>query len=289
MKMINPYLESEFVTTKEYRRFKQFCDACMEYKYIGICYGPPGVGKTKSAEYYSNKRLKDSIPKDQFGRTIYSRAPKELSDCKSILYTPSPPFSPHQMNNQLSSEQVTFNYTIKEAKLNKVKNEKPDLSSKDIDAMIEANILDKKNYYELIIIDEAERLNVSALEILRAHYDKLNVGFIFIGMPGLEKKLSRYPQLYSRIGFAHEYKVLSKEEMIFMLEHHWQKLNLEFKPDEFADHEAMAAILRVTNGNFRLLSRLFMQIDRIMKLNQIKIITQEVVLAARECLLIGTS
>jgi len=67
------------------------------------------------------------------------------------------------------------------------------------------------------------------------------------------------------------------------------KLNLEFKPDEFADHEAMAAILRVTNGNFRLLSRLFMQIDRIMKLNQIKIITQEVVLAAKECLLIGTS
>ncbi len=281
--------EIEFIATKEYRRFKEFCDACMEYRYIGICYGSPGVGKTKSAEYYSAKHLKDSVPKDQFGTRIYSEAPIELSNCKTILYTPVPPLSPHQINNQLSNEQYIFNLTIKAANLNKVKNEQPKLTVKDIDALIEADILDKKDYYQLIIIDEAERLNVISLEILRAIYDRLNVGFIFIGMPGLEKKLSRYPQLYSRIGFAHEYKVLSKEEMIFMLQHHWQKLNLEFKIDDFADHEAMTAIIRVTSGNFRLLSRLFMQIDRLLKLNQIKNITQEVVLAARECLLIGTS
>lgn len=281
--------ESEFIATKEYRRFKEFCDACMEYRYIGICYGSPGVGKTKSAEYYSAKHLKDSVPKDQFGTRIYSEAPIELSNCKTILYTPVPPLSPHQINNQLSNEQYIFNLTIKAANLNKVKNEQPKFTVKDIDALIEADILDKKDYYQLIIIDEAERLNVVSLEILRAIYDQLNVGFIFIGMPGLEKKLSRYPQLYSRIGFAHEYKVLSKEEMIFMLQHHWQKLNLEFKIDDFADHEAMTAIIRVTSGNFRLLSRLFMQIDRLLKLNQIKNITQEVVLAARECLLIGTS
>ncbi|HHS5401498.1 TPA: AAA family ATPase [Legionella pneumophila] len=281
--------ENEFILTKEYRRFKEFCDACMEYRYIGICYGSPGVGKTKSAEYYSSKHLKDAIPKDQFGTSIYSEASIELSNCKTILYTPVPPLSPHQINNQLSKEQYKFNLTFKAANLNKVKSNQPMMAAKDMDVLIEADILDNKDYYNLIIIDESERLNVAALEILRALYDQLNVGFIFIGMPGLEKKLSRYPQLYSRIGFAHEYKVLSKEEMAFMLEHHWQKLNLKFKIDDFADHEAMTAIMRVTNGNFRLLSRLFMQIDRIMKLNQIRNITQEVVLAARECLLIGTS
>lgn len=281
--------DNEFITTKGYLRFKEFCDACMEYKYIGICYGPPGVGKTKSAEHYSNKSLKDSIPKDQFGTLITSESPKELYDCKTILYTPMPPFSPYQMNNQLLTEQIIFNQIVKEANINRIRYEQPDLSAKQIDSLIEASIVDYKDYFKLIIIDEAERLNVTALEILRALYDKLDVSFIFIGMPGLEKKLSRYPQLYSRIGFAHEYRVLSKEEMIFMLEHHWKKLNLTFKPDDFADHEAMTAIIRITNGNFRLISRLFMQIDRILKLNDIKNITQEVVIAARECLLIGTA
>lgn len=46
-----------FIKTKEYERFKEFCDACAKYKYIGICYGSPGVGKTRAARH----ELQDSI------------------------------------------------------------------------------------------------------------------------------------------------------------------------------------------------------------------------------------
>lgn len=46
--------EKYFVETKEYKKFVEFCEACKKYKYIGICYGAPGVGKTLSARYYSN-------------------------------------------------------------------------------------------------------------------------------------------------------------------------------------------------------------------------------------------
>ena len=108
-------------------------------------------------------------------------------------------------------------------------------------------------------------------------------------MPGLEKRLARYPQLYSRVGFAHAYRPLNQQEMHFVLEHHWKKLGCSLSPDDFTDQEAVAAIIRVTAGNFRLLHRLFAQIQRILKLNELSAVTQEVVEAARECLVIGTT
>lgn len=75
---------------------------------------------------------------------------------------------------------------------------------------------------------------------------------------------ARYSQLYSRIGFAHEYRPNGKEEVLFILEHHWGSLGLELDKKNFTDNEEVA---RITNGNFRLIHRLFSQIKSRMKVN----------------------
>ncbi|HBA0410308.1 TPA: AAA family ATPase [Enterococcus faecium] len=139
----------------------------------------------------------------------------------------------------------------------------------------------------LIIVDEIDRLKLQHLEQLRDIYDRNDLAMVLIGMPGIEKRLSRYPQLYSRIGFAHEFDNLSKDETHHILEYKWADLGIDIKLEYFSDYEAITTIIKITKGNFRLIHRLFAQIDRILRINQMDKITVEVVEAARDSLVIG--
>ncbi|MEV0168871.1 hypothetical protein [Nonomuraea fuscirosea] len=100
-------------------------------------------------------------------------------------------------------------------------------------------------------------------------------------MPGIEKRLSRYSQLYSRVGFVHHYKPMSANERAFVLGRSWPHLRLD-------DIDDYATITRITSGNFRLTVRLIGQIERIMKINDMSIVTKEIVDAARQNLVIGS-
>lgn len=138
-----------------------------------------------------------------------------------------------------------------------------------------------------MVVDEADRLSLKSLEHLRHLYDKYGMGLILMGMPGIEKRLARYPQLYSRIGFVHEFKSLSEVEMRFLFDKHSKTFGIIFDLDKFEHAEAMALIIRLTRGNFRLIERLFSQMKRIMAINNIDEVSGDVVEAARDCLVIG--
>ena len=72
-----------------------------------------------------------------------------------------------------------------------------------------------------------------------------------------------------------------------MIEHQCVQLGLDMALYEHADTAVINAIARVTGGNFRLVRRLFAQIERIVTINKLPTITTEVVTLARERLVDG--
>jgi DNA transposition AAA+ family ATPase len=269
-------MNDDFLITKEYRRFAEFCDACRQYRYIGVCHGRPGVGKTLSACYYSNWDTLQIIFNNKFRDKRETIEPgPEVADARSIFYTAPVAASSNRIEEGICSARYDLSYALEWAK--SVRNGEPDF-----------DVLHLFDPTELIIVDEADRLKMAGLEQLRDIYDRGNLGLILIGMPGLEKRLARYPQLYSRVGFVHEYRALSTEELRFIMEHKWADLGLNFQPNDFTDTEAMTTIARITGGNFRLIQRLFTQIQRILEINNLHTITKEVVETARQSLIIGS-
>lgn len=146
-----------------------------------------------------------------------------------------------------------------------------------------------ESFVELLIFNESERVSTTALEFIRDRFDRTGVGVILIGTPGMEKRLARYPQLYNCVGFAHHYRPLTGDELAFVLTHHWRRLGLELDDADVTDAQAMASIARITGDDFRLLQRLFVQIGRILKINGLSAITDNVVHSARSTLVIGAT
>ena len=99
--------------------------------------------------------------------------------------------------------------------------------------------------------------------------------------------MARYPQLYSRIGFVHEFLPVDAPDMRRLLHSRWVPRGVA-QPDHPVSEEVAAAILRITGGNFRLFNRLLSQIERILEINGIREISKDVVEAARESLVIGS-
>lgn len=283
-----------FIPTKEHLRFAEFCDACLRYRYIGLCYGPPGIGKTWSARYYSQWDLIEA----QFHEHFYSfprlpnveviiansfrseatARPPELRLCRSVFYTPTVASTPRRIEEEVRALRMALSYLVDDA-------EWVYAGKQRSDRVWAGQVRDRT---ALLIVDEVDRLKTAALEQIRDIYDRsATIGVVLIGMPGLEKRLSRYPQLSSRVGFVHQFRQLGTQEIEPILSEQWRLWGLSLHPEDWKDAETISAIARITNGNFRLIQRLLTQIERIVQINALRAVTKEVVEVAREQLVIG--
>lgn len=200
---------------------------------------------------------------EEYPSSFPDEVPFSIKNMHSILYTPSLLDSAKEIFYAI--EKSSRNFTLLK-----------ELALYGLEIPFEARI---RGYEltKLVIIDEAEKLKTQAFEIIRKMYDQKKTTFIFIGMPGLERIIERFPQLYSRIGFVHHFQQLGKSEVEFILEKHLSKLEIKVRGEDFTDQETVSSIIRVTNGNFRLNNRLLNQSIRIMKVNCMVTITKEII------------
>ncbi|MGX1597247.1 AAA family ATPase [Dietzia sp. MNB45] len=264
-----------FIVTKEHRRFAEFASAVRKEHTIGICHGDAGVGKTQSARRYAHW--------DTIEPFITEWGPRSDDDAKyfatanrsrTVFYTPEVICRPKILMHEIDHLQTRIGICIDE-------------HQRSIGKATNSRTFKVSSWVELLIIDEAERLTATALELLRDEHDRRHLAIILVGMPGIDQRFRHYPQLYSRLGFSHRYRALGKDELLFVLDRHWKRLGRTLDPDDFTDAQAIAAIERITRGNFRLLERLFPQITRVLRINQLETITDDVIEAAASILVIG--
>jgi DNA transposition AAA+ family ATPase len=301
-----------FLVTSEYRRFAEFCDACRQYRYIGLCHGPPGVGKSLSARRYAAwdrfETLSSVWQADDDALAAFEGA-------DTVVYTPEIVNSPRSVADGVTRLCANVR-NIREEPRRRAESAAAKAKARE-EEQRQHDIMLKMDWFSplpaqgdeppalpqfsapvrqpplapvrLVLVDEADRLKVMSLEQLRDLFDRSDAALVLIGMPGIEKRLARYPQLYSRVGFVHAFRTLRAEEMRRLLTDHWPEMGRKVPSAGISDREAVATIIRVTGGNFRLLHRLLSQIERILTLNRLEAVTPDVVEAARESLVIGTA
>ena len=265
-----------FIATKEHRRFVEFANAVRKHRYIGLCYGAAGVGKTLSARRYAHWDIAEPLLENwRHDHPEAAEIRAALARSRTLFHTPTVLGTLRDLRETLEERIIRVELCIDDH-----------LHRAETGCRV-VEIGD--GLIEMLIFDEAERLSITALELIRDIFDRTGVGVILIGMPGMEKRLSRFPQFYSRVGFAHHYRALTGDELTFVLTRHWRSFGINLDDADFTDAQAIASIARITGGNFRLLHRLFVQIERILKINELSVVTDDVVEAARSTLVIGAT
>lgn len=252
-----------FLETKDYRQFVEFCDSCREQKTIGVCVGRPGVGKTEAAKRYAQWSLVEQNLTSK--RLVRAEA---LAHCSTLMFLPNVSISASKLKSELASLRNRFDDAIERAI--------SWTSPADWQSAWRAKHID------LIIIDEAYRLRYEALEELRDLQETWRIAVVLIGDPGMDRRLDRQPHFAHRVGFLHQYHQLSLEDATRYMSYKVEQLQVPG-----LTNDVCSAIFWYTQGNFRMLNTLFMQIGRLLKINEMSEVTRELVDAAREIVLFG--
>jgi hypothetical protein len=177
-------------------------DGCRRSRVVGLAYGPPGTRKTASAEQYAQWSLfKPFLPEPLLtfsGRNAldglspsrplaFFSAPLDvpLQECRTVFSTPPVSASAARIEKEVLISFAAVSYLVEAAN--------------QLHQRTDAFLVTRRfsRHMVLFIVNEANRLKDAGLEVLRDSADRGKFGLVLLGMPGLQKRLMRAPQLSS--------------------------------------------------------------------------------------------
>lgn len=217
-----------FIVTRQVREMAAMCYSLIETREMGVVYGDPGVGKTYTAIHMVAKWQERGYPKIIYTEVDVGSTPSGIA--KKILKI----LADLRPANAADTARIIENLT-------------------------------QEQELELIILDEAERLNRHSLDMVRSIYDRTGVPILLIGMTDILQKLRSHKKFYSRIGIAYCFKPLTFNQMTEYID----ELHPLFKS---TNNNTLPDLLRFlyesTRGEFRRINRLVKQTERIRIANE---------------------
>jgi hypothetical protein len=96
------------------------------------------------------------------------------------------------------------------------------------------------------------------------------------------------PRFSVQLLLGPQFRPLAANQVQELLAQRWAPAGIKL-PEGPLSPEVVASLIRMTGGNFRLLTRLLTQIERVLSVNNLHHVSVEVVEAARDSLVIGTN
>lgn len=125
-----------------------------------------------------------------------------------------------------------------------------------------------KRHRRLIMVDEADRMSLKHLNTMRDFHDVCRVPVVLIGEDALKARLTRERRLVSRIRTQLTFEAVEQSDVVIFYRKAMElPLNKEWA----------AALLKHAQGDFRLVLKDALSIERYMAASEMKEITQELV------------
>ena len=261
--MTNNHLRPNFINTRQHVRFVEFCNSCHRNRYIGVCTGRSGVGKTRSAEAYSNWQIIEPLLKE--APTRNPCPPPVLEHCYTAIYTPDVSCTVKRVESGLAILRNRFDDLVKHS-----------MCWHNSEGWYKTQ---RQRFLELIIIDKAQRLPSKCLEAIADFGKNHKLGIILIGHPGFDRRVRNYEPIDNSIGFYHIFNTPRTEELRAILEARWQSQQVTI------EDSAVQMLEKVTNSNIQKLVNINTEMSRVCELNSISIITSDLVELASKTLL----